>query len=43
VQGAGDIDPAWLEGADVVGLTAGSSTPDYVIAEVEQALTGMPT
>ncbi|MEA2465675.1 MAG: 4-hydroxy-3-methylbut-2-en-yl diphosphate reductase [Acidobacteriota bacterium] len=38
VQGAGDIDPAWLEGADVVGLTAGSSTPDYVIAEVEQAL-----
>jgi len=38
VQGAGDIDPAWLEGADVVGVTAGSSTPDYVIAEVEEAL-----
>ncbi|HYK04259.1 MAG TPA: 4-hydroxy-3-methylbut-2-enyl diphosphate reductase [Thermoanaerobaculia bacterium] len=38
VQGAEDIDPAWLAGADVVGLTAGSSTPDYVIAEVEQAL-----
>jgi (E)-4-hydroxy-3-methyl-but-2-enyl pyrophosphate reductase len=41
VQGAGDINPEWLQGADVVGLTAGSSTPDYVIAEVEQALTGM--
>ncbi len=41
IQGAGDINPEWLEGADVVGLTAGSSTPDYVIAEVEQALTGM--
>jgi (E)-4-hydroxy-3-methyl-but-2-enyl pyrophosphate reductase len=43
VQGAGDIDPAWLEGADVVGLTAGSSTPDYVIAEVEQALAEIAT
>jgi len=41
VQGATDIDPAWLKDAGVVGLTAGSSTPDYVIDEVEQALTGM--
>jgi 4-hydroxy-3-methylbut-2-enyl diphosphate reductase len=38
IQGADDIDPAWLAGARVVGLTAGSSTPDYVIDEVEQAL-----
>jgi 4-hydroxy-3-methylbut-2-enyl diphosphate reductase len=38
IQGAEDIDPAWLAGAQVVGLTAGSSTPDYVIDEVEQAL-----
>jgi 4-hydroxy-3-methylbut-2-enyl diphosphate reductase len=42
VQGASDIDPSWLERAQVVGLTAGSSTPDYVIDEVEQALSGMP-
>jgi (E)-4-hydroxy-3-methyl-but-2-enyl pyrophosphate reductase len=38
IQGAEDIDPSWLAGARVVGLTAGSSTPDYVIDEVEQAL-----
>jgi (E)-4-hydroxy-3-methyl-but-2-enyl pyrophosphate reductase len=38
IQGAADIDPQWLSGARVVGLTAGSSTPDYVIDEVETAL-----
>jgi 4-hydroxy-3-methylbut-2-enyl diphosphate reductase len=38
IQGAADLDPAWLAGAKTVGLTAGSSTPDYVIAEVEQAI-----
>lgn len=41
VQGADDIDPQWLSGAKVVGLTAGSSTPDYVIDEVEQRLEAM--
>lgn len=41
IQGAGDIDPAWLATASVVGLTAGSSTPDYVIDEVESALAAM--
>ena len=38
IQGADDIDRQWLANANVVGLTAGSSTPDYVIDEVEQAL-----
>ena len=38
IQGADDIDPAWLEGASCVGITAGASTPDYVIAEVEARL-----
>ncbi|HVG24558.1 MAG TPA: 4-hydroxy-3-methylbut-2-enyl diphosphate reductase [Thermoanaerobaculia bacterium] len=38
IQGADDIDRQWLADANVVGLTAGSSTPDYVIDEVEQAL-----
>ncbi len=45
VQGAGDVDPAWLEGVRCVGITAGASTPDYVIAEVEnrlRELTGTP-
>ncbi len=38
IQGDSDIDTAWLEGVSVVGLTAGASTPDYVVDEVEQFL-----
>lgn len=38
IQGCDDIDPAWFNGIHVVGLTAGSSTPDYVIDEVEERL-----
>jgi (E)-4-hydroxy-3-methyl-but-2-enyl pyrophosphate reductase len=41
VQGADDIDPVWLSGVNVVGLTAGSSTPDYVIDEVEERLAAL--
>jgi 4-hydroxy-3-methylbut-2-enyl diphosphate reductase IspH len=41
IQGAEDIDRDWLAGASVIGLTAGSSTPDYVIDEVEQTLQTM--
>ena len=41
VQGRDDLEPAWFEGARVVGLTAGSSTPDYVIDEVEERLAMM--
>jgi (E)-4-hydroxy-3-methyl-but-2-enyl pyrophosphate reductase len=41
VQGAEDLDGAWFAGANVVGVTAGSSTPDYVIDEVEQRLAAM--
>jgi len=38
IQGADDIDPEWLEGVGCVGLTAGASTPDYAIEEVEARL-----
>ncbi len=38
IQDAADLDPAWVANAETIGLTAGSSTPDYVIDEVEQAL-----
>jgi 4-hydroxy-3-methylbut-2-enyl diphosphate reductase len=38
IQGADDLDPAWFDGVAGVGLTAGASTPDYVIDEVEAAL-----
>ena len=41
VQGRDDLDPHWFGAAKVVGLTAGSSTPDYVIDEVEQRLASM--
>jgi 4-hydroxy-3-methylbut-2-enyl diphosphate reductase len=35
VQAAGDLRAEWLAGAAVVGITAGTSTPDAVIDEVE--------
>ena len=38
VQGAEDLEAACFNGAEVVGVTAGSSTPDYVIDEVEQRI-----
>ena len=38
VQVAEDLCPDWFEGAQTVGLTAGTSTPDSVIDEVEQWL-----
>jgi 4-hydroxy-3-methylbut-2-enyl diphosphate reductase len=38
VQGADDIDPHWFAKAEVVGVTAGASTPDYVIEEVERRI-----
>jgi len=38
VQGPDDLDPAWFEGYEVVGLTAGTSTPDDVIDAVDRRL-----
>jgi 4-hydroxy-3-methylbut-2-enyl diphosphate reductase len=34
-----EIEEAWLEGVNIVGVTAGASTPDDVIEEVVAALT----
>jgi (E)-4-hydroxy-3-methyl-but-2-enyl pyrophosphate reductase len=41
IQGFEDLDPRWFSNANVIGLTAGSSTPDYVIDEVEQRIASM--
>ncbi len=41
VQGAEDLDPAWFLGKHGVGLTAGSSTPDYVVDEVERRIAAL--
>ncbi|OPZ74403.1 MAG: hypothetical protein BWY80_00593 [Firmicutes bacterium ADurb.Bin456] len=34
IEEAGQMDPAWFRGAAVAGLTAGASTPDWIIEEV---------
>jgi (E)-4-hydroxy-3-methyl-but-2-enyl pyrophosphate reductase len=41
IQGADDLDSSWFSAARVVGLTAGASTPDYVIDEVESRLASL--
>jgi 4-hydroxy-3-methylbut-2-enyl diphosphate reductase len=41
VQAAEDVRPEWFDGAEVVGLTAGTSTPDEVIDQVEARLRQM--
>ncbi len=38
VQSAADLRPEWFDGIDKVGLTAGTSTMDETIDEVQQAL-----
>jgi 4-hydroxy-3-methylbut-2-enyl diphosphate reductase len=37
VHGAEDLQAAWLRGVTTLGVTAGASTPDYLIDEVEAA------
>jgi 4-hydroxy-3-methylbut-2-enyl diphosphate reductase len=34
VQRASEIDPAWLEGINTLGLTAGASAPETLVREV---------
>ncbi|WP_298464521.1 4-hydroxy-3-methylbut-2-enyl diphosphate reductase [uncultured Erythrobacter sp.] len=41
IQRASDIDPAWLEGIDTLGLTAGASAPEVLVREVVDALRSM--
>jgi 4-hydroxy-3-methylbut-2-enyl diphosphate reductase len=38
VQTAEDLRAEWLEGANAVGITAGTSTPDDVIQRIEQSI-----
>jgi 4-hydroxy-3-methylbut-2-enyl diphosphate reductase len=38
VQTAADLRDAWFHAEDIVGITAGTSTPDSVIAKVEEAI-----
>jgi 4-hydroxy-3-methylbut-2-enyl diphosphate reductase len=38
IQGPEDLDAEWFAGVAAVGITAGASTPDYVVDEVESAV-----
>ena len=38
IDSASDIDPAWLQGVQRVGLTAGASAPEVLVEQVSQRL-----
>jgi 4-hydroxy-3-methylbut-2-en-1-yl diphosphate reductase len=38
VETAGEIKSAWFKGAKKVGITAGASTPDWIIKEIEEEI-----
>jgi len=38
VETAAELDPAWFRGVKVAGLTAGASTPDWIIEEVKRRM-----
>jgi 4-hydroxy-3-methylbut-2-enyl diphosphate reductase len=38
IQSAAEIDPGWLEGVTCVGVTAGASTPEFLVQQVVERL-----
>jgi 4-hydroxy-3-methylbut-2-enyl diphosphate reductase len=38
IDGAADVDAAWLDGASDVGVTAGASAPESLVTEVVDRL-----
>ena len=40
IETAEEIEPAWLEGCEVVGITGGASTPDWILEEVARRVNG---
>jgi len=38
IETAGEIDMEWLRDVEHIGLTAGASTPDWILSEVEERL-----
>ncbi len=41
IETAAEIDPAWFEGVERVGVTAGASTPKWIIDEVMNRIEGI--
>ncbi len=39
IESANDLDPAWFKGIERLGITAGASTPDWIIKEVLDRMT----
>lgn len=37
ISNAGEIDPAWLQGVDTIGICGATSTPRWLMAQVRQA------
>jgi (E)-4-hydroxy-3-methyl-but-2-enyl pyrophosphate reductase len=42
IQTASQLDPTWFTNLHTIGLTAGASTPDFIIDEVQSALEQLP-
>jgi len=42
IETAQELEPKWFEGKKHVGVTAGASTPDYLIQEVVKAIEALP-
>jgi len=42
IETAQELEPRWFEGKKHVGVTAGASTPDYLIQEVVKAIEELP-
>jgi 4-hydroxy-3-methylbut-2-enyl diphosphate reductase len=40
IETADEIEDVWLEGKEIIGLTAGASTPDWLIEDVARRLNG---
>ncbi len=38
IETADEIDPSWLEGHEVVGITGGASTPDWILEDVARCV-----
>lgn len=42
VETAEELEPAWFQGCQVIGISAGASTPDWVVEEVAARLRALP-
>lgn len=40
IETAAEIEPGWLEGYSVIGITGGASTPDWILEEVARYING---